>query len=223
MQNEKLAYLSMIEIFQDLTPEEKLELDRTTTMTTCEPGRIFYMPEDSGEVLFMLKSGRVQLYRMTPDGKKIVVSTLGKGTIFGEMSLIGSGMHNTYAQAVDDCVICVMSRTDMERLFRTKPKVALRFIEAMGQRLREAETRLEEVAFKSIPSRLAMLLLRLSKDQGVSRVTGYTHQDLGEMLGTYRETTTQTLNEFKNQGWIAIGRKKIEIHNREALSHMAET
>jgi len=123
-------------------------------------------------------------------------------------------MHNTYAQAVDDCVIYVMSRTDMERLFRTKPKVALRFIEAMGQRLREAETRLEEVTFKSIPSRLAILLLRLSKDQGVSRVTGYTHQDLGEMLGTYRETTTQTLNEFKNQGWISIGLKKIEIHNR---------
>jgi len=82
MQNEKLACISMIEIFQDLTPEEKLELDRTTTMTTCEPGRIFYMPEDTGEVLFMLKTGRVQLYRMTPDGKKIVVSTLEQGTKF---------------------------------------------------------------------------------------------------------------------------------------------
>ncbi|MFQ5409900.1 MAG: Crp/Fnr family transcriptional regulator, partial [Anaerolineales bacterium] len=207
---------------RDLSTEEKQELDRTTTMSTCESGRIFYMPDDTGEVLFMLKTGRVQLYRMTPDGKKIVVTTLEPGAIFGEMSLIGSGMHNTYAQAIEDCLICVMSRTDLERLFSQKPQVALRFIEAMGNRLQEAEARLEEVAFKSIPSRLASLLLRLSTDQGVDRVIGYTHQDLGEMLGTYRETTTQTLNDFKNQGWINIARKRIEITDREALSHMAE-
>jgi CRP-like cAMP-binding protein len=107
------------------------------------------MPEESGEVLFLLKKGRVQLYRLSPGGKKLVVATLGPGAIFGEMSLVGQGMHNTFAEAVDDCMLCVMSRADVERLMREKPEVAFRFAEALGDRLSQVEERLEEIAFKS--------------------------------------------------------------------------
>jgi CRP-like cAMP-binding protein len=223
MDNLKRAGLSQIEIFQDLSPQEVDEMDRTTTMSTCEPGRVFYAPHDSGEVLFLLKSGRVQLYRLSPEGKKLVVAELGKGAIFGEMSLVGQGMHNTFAEAMEDCMLCVMSRLDVERLLMEKPQVALRFMEAMASRLQEIESKLEDLAFKSIPARLAALLLNLAESVPDNEVIdGYTHQGLAEMLGTYRETTTQILNEFKSQGWIDIGRKRIEILNRAALEHQSE-
>ncbi len=218
----KLSYISMFDLFRDLNPDEKAELDRTVTMTTCDAGRIFYMPDDTGEVLFLLKRGRVQLYRMTPEGKKIVVTTLEAGAVFGEMSMIGSGMHATFAEAQEECLLCVMSRYDLERLILQKPQVGLRLIEAMGTRLRQAQARLEEMAFKSIPARLAGLLLRLANEQSDSIITGYTHQDLGEMLGTYRETTTQTLNNFQSRGMIEIGRKRITLKDRIELSREAE-
>ncbi|MGD2048957.1 MAG: Crp/Fnr family transcriptional regulator [Chloroflexota bacterium] len=224
MHETKLAYLSNIEIFQDLTTSELEEMDRQITMSTCEPGKIFYMPEDSGEVLFLLKKGRVQLYRLSPSGKKLVVATLGPGTIFGEMSLVGQGMHNTFAESVDECLLCVMSRADVERLMREKPQVAYRFLESLGERVTTLESRLEEIAFKSIPARLASLLLRLADEQGDGRVvTGYTHQDLGEMLGTYRETITQTLNDFKSGGLVDISRKKVTILDRDQLEFLAES
>lgn len=223
MHQTKLTYLSNIEIFQDLSTNELAEMDRQITMSSCNPGRIFYMPEDSGEVLFLLKKGRVQLYRISPNGKKLVVETLGPGAIFGEMSLVGQGMHNTFAEAVDECVLCVMSRADVERLMREKPMVSFRFVEALGDRVTSLESRLEEIAFKSIPARLASLLLRLSEEQGDgSVVSGYTHQDLGEMLGTYRETVTQTLNEFKSDGLVEISRKRVEIKDRDGLEMLAE-
>src|SRR5210317_142157 len=142
MHDLKLHYLSNIDIFQDLSEIELAEMDRQITMTSSDPGKIFYMPEDSGEVLFLLKKGRVQLYRISPNGKKLVVSTLGPGTIFGEMSLVGQGMHNTFAESVDECLLCVMSRADVERLMRDKPKVAFRFVEALGDRLSTLESRL---------------------------------------------------------------------------------
>jgi len=181
------------------------------------------MPEDTGEVLFLLKKGRVQLYRISPNGKKLVVETLGPGTIFGEMSLVGQGMHNTFAEAVDECLLCVMSRADVERLMREKPSVAFRFVEALGDRLSSVETRLEEIAFKSIPARLASLLLRLADEEGDgTEVIGYTHQDLGEILGTYRETVTQTLNDFKAEGLLEISRKRIQILDEDGLGILAE-
>jgi CRP-like cAMP-binding protein len=218
----KLQALSNIQIFQDLTEQEMEEMDRATTMSTCEPGRVFYGPDERGEVLFLLKKGRVQLYRLSPEGKKLVVTVLDEGAIFGEMSMIGQGMHNTFAEAIDDCLLCVMSRTDVERIIDKNPMVAIRFMESMAIRLKQAEAKLEDLAFKSIPARLAALLQELSGsgDRG-NMIQGYTHQDLAEMLGTYRETTTQTLNEFKSRSWIDISRKQITILDPDALASQA--
>jgi len=221
--SDKFGYLQMVDVFQDLTEDEMEEIDRATTITSCRKGKILYMPEDTSEVLFLLKQGRVQLYRISPDGKKLIIATIGPGTVFGEMALIGQGMHNTFAEAIENCVLCVMSREDVERLLITKPKVALRIFEVLGRRLKEAEARLEEIAFKGIPARLASLLLALSADQGSETITGLTHQDLAEQVGTYRETTTQTLNHFKAEGLIEIGRKRITILDRAGLEQIAES
>ncbi|MFN2292421.1 MAG: Crp/Fnr family transcriptional regulator [Anaerolineae bacterium] len=221
--SEKYGYLKMVDIFQDLTEQEIEEIDRATTITTCRRGKIFYMPEDTSEVLFLLKQGRVQLYRISPDGKKLVIATIGPGSIFGEMALIGQGMHNTFAEAMEECVLLVMSREDVEHLLVTKPKVALRIFEVLGTRLKDTEARVEEIAFKGIPARLASLLLQLAEDRGTNTITGLTHQDLGERIGTYRETTTQTLNMFKSEGLIDIGRKRITILDTRRLTEIAES
>lgn len=220
---EKMKYLSELAVFQDLTAREMEDLNRITTMSTVSRGRVFYRPEEPGEVLFILKEGRVQLYRISPEGKKLVITTLGSHTLFGEMALLGTKMHNTFAEAVEDCLICVMSRNDLERLILSKPQVALRILEITGKRLREAEERLESMAFKGIPARLASLLLRLADEQGGDEVRGLTHQDLAESVGTYRETATQVLNDLKTQGLIEIGRKRISILEREDLQEIAES
>jgi CRP-like cAMP-binding protein len=70
---------------------------------------------------------------------------------------------------------------------------------------------------------LASLLLHLADVQDGTTITGQTHQDLGEQIGTYRETTTQTLNIFKAEGLIDIGRKRITILDREGLQRIADS
>jgi len=218
--SEKIKYLHMVDVFQGLSKTEMEEMDRTTTMSTCRRGKIFYRPEDASEVLFILKRGRVQLYRLSPEGKKLTVATLGPGTIFGEMGIIGQVMHSKFAEAVEDCLLCVMSRHDVERLILSKPAVALRFMKVMADRLNKAEAQLEDMAFKSIPARMAVLLLSLREEQSNS-IHGYTHQDLAEAVGTYRETATQTLNEFKAKGLIEIGRKRLDVLDPAGLEKVA--
>ena len=123
--DEKLGYLSDVDLFRDLSDRDMAELDRMTTITNVPRGRVFYQPEDVGEVLFLIKQGQVQLYRISPEGKKLVIATLGPGTLFGEMALLGQQMHNAFAEALDDCLILVMSRADLERLILNKPVVGL--------------------------------------------------------------------------------------------------
>ena len=237
----------MMDLFRDLSPQELADMDRQTTMSTCKAGKILYMPDDTGEVLFLLKKGCVELYRISPEGKKLVLAVLGPGEAPPAPRGRGEARCHLSARGCKTpspklwpppaprgrgvSVLCVMSRADVERLILAKPQVALRFVEAMGRRLAQVEAPPGppagggaggEVAFKSIPARLAALLLRLARESGNMTIVGYTHQSLGEMLGTYRETTTQALNEFKAAGLIDIGRKRITILDWTRLEQIAE-
>jgi CRP/FNR family transcriptional regulator, cyclic AMP receptor protein len=162
----KRAYLSKVEIFQDLSPSEMEHLERVTAMVTCEPGRVFYNPNEPAEVLFILKRGEVAISRVSPVGKKLIVETVGPGAIFGEMAIIGQRMYQTFAEALTECVICVMSRTDVEELLLADPQVAVRLVWALSDRLAQAEARIEEMAFTGVPARLASLLLRIASGDG---------------------------------------------------------
>jgi len=218
----KIDFLSSLELFQDLSVKEIEELEHLITITTVRRGKVFYRPEETGEVLFVLQEGRVQLYRISQEGKKLVIASLGPGSLFGEMPLLGQQLHKTFAEAAEDCVIGIMSRKDLERLFLSKPQVAIRVLDMTGRRLREVEDRLRAMAFKGIPARLSALLLLLAEQNDGIDVVGYTHQDLAETAGTYRETATQVLNELKAQGLIDIGRKRITILDVDGLRAIAD-
>ncbi len=194
-----------------------------TAMTTCRRGKVFYTPGETGEVLFVLKQGRVNLFRINPDGKKLVLASVDPGTVFGEMSLVGQGMHDTFAEASEECTLCVMSRSDVEHLLVNKPQVALRFLELLANRLSDVESRLETVAFKSVPARLAMEILRLAEGTPDGRVDGVSHQDLADAVGSYRETVTRILNEFKRDGLIELDRLSIGIKDAPGLKALAES
>lgn len=217
---DKRAYLSMVEIFQDLAPSDMEHLERVTAMVTCKRGRVFYAPDERAEVLFILKKGDVAISRISPDGRKLMVETLGHGSIFGEMAVLGQRMHENSAEALTDCLICVMSRTDVEDLLLSDPRIAIRIVQSLSDRLTRAEERLEEMAFKNVPARLASLLLRLAIDsdwRGRPLLSGLTHQQLAELIGTSRETVTLTLNNFRTDDLIEIARKRVTLLDRTRL------
>lgn len=216
----KLAYLKMVDIFQDLDDAQMKDVESSAPMFTCEPGRIFYHADDPAEVLFILKKGDVILSRMNEDGKRLITATLEAGTIFGEMPMLGQRLQNSEAEALTECLICSMSRRDVVALINKYPVIAVRIAEVLSSRLESAEQRLQEMAFQGLRERLASLLLRLADEtdwRGNLVIKGLTHQHLAEILGSYRETITATLNEFKADGLVETGRKKIVITDVDGL------
>lgn len=220
--SQKTIYLSQMELLKDLSPSQLNHVDDETLLLECPAGHLFYMPEDEGEVLFFLKKGRVQLYRISLDGRKLIFAVLNPGAIFGQMALIGQGLHHTYAQALDDVTICIWDREKVESTLMANPEMALRFLAAVGDRLTQTEERLADVTFKHLPARLASLLLRLCEENNTCDLVGYTHQHLADMLGVYRETITQLLNDWKNANLIDSGRKKIRVLDSASLEEIAQ-
>jgi CRP/FNR family cyclic AMP-dependent transcriptional regulator len=216
----KPDYLREMDIFAPLTPNEQTWLMQNTTMVTCEPGRVFYSPDDVGEVVFILKRGKVDLYRLTGDGRKLVTATLGAHTIFGEMGLIGQRMYGCYAEAAEECLLCVLSRSDMQALVRRNPEVGLLLLAEVERRFQEREAELVATAFRGLPARLAALLLREADASGT--VVGLSHQDLAERLGTYRETVSQLLARLRDEGLVSMERKRIHLLDPERIRAYAD-
>lgn len=218
----KTYYLKAVDLFQDLSPSDMAWLDSVTTMVNFRKGQIIYSPDDPKEVLFLLKKGKVQLYRLSPDGKKLVLASLDAGTFFGEMAVVGQGMYGTFAEVLEDAVICAMTKHDVIQLLTTRPAVALRLLETLGQRFLETQAALDALAFKSVKARLASLILRLAKQRGDGVIEGIGHQDLAEMAVALRETVTQALDDFKELGLVELGRRRIAVLNRQGLEKVAE-
>ena len=211
------GYLPAVDLFRDFTEEEVREVERVTVLQHFAKGRLLYTPGETGEALFLLRQGAVQIYRMSAEGRKLVIAHLLPYSFFGEMSCIGQGMYDAYAEAIADSEVIVMNCADLERLLISKPRVALRILEAFGKRVIEAEQQLEDIAFKGLVARLASLLLREADADG--EVRGLSHRDIAERLGVYRETATNGLKELKAAGIINIGRKRIHITDRARLEH----
>lgn len=215
----KIELLSAMEIFKDLSEEEVGALMSKATMSTARKGAKFYGADGGPEVLFLLKEGRVELYRLSPEGKRLTLAIVEKGEFFGEMSLTGQRLVDTYAVALEDSVICALSRHDFESLILEHPQVALRLIEALARRLQEAQDSLKGMAFMDVTGRVAELLLKLAGAES-NAIEGYSHQDLAAMVGCLRESLTAVLDEFKKSGALAVGRKRIEITDRAQLERV---
>lgn len=226
---DKLWFLSEVDILQDLAPAELEQIAAHAPMQSVAAGTVFFSPDRAAEVLFLLKRGRARLFRLSPGGKVFTTAILGAGTIFGEMAILGQQMHDQYAEALDDCVICLMSKADVQTLLLGDPRIATRIAEILGQRLLEIEHRLSGTVFKTVPQRVAETLLSLERTEPRSAwpfhhprpEVSLTHEQLAEFVGTYRETVTKALSELREIGLIELRRGRIVLVDPAALAALA--
>ena len=214
----KHDYLSTVELFRGLARAELNEIERATVMRSFKRGSLFYTPGETGEVLFIIKAGAVQIFKRSPEGKKLIIAKLPQYTFFGEMRSVGQKMFDTFAEVTEDSLICTLRRPELESLLLSKPRVTLRLLEAVSKRVIELEQKLAELAFESLIPRLASLLMHEAEGD---EVKGLSHQDIAERLGVYRETATNALSELKMADLIRIGRRHITILDPKGLARVA--
>lgn len=224
----EIHYIDAGDIFRDLDPEQREQIERLITYKTYPPGQIFHSPDEYGEQLFILNSGRVRLYKLSPEGRALTLVVLEGVTIFGEMTLVGQWMHDSFAEAMTECRIGVIDRDILREILQRYPRVAITFMELMGQRLQAMENKLADIAFKSVPQRLASVLLNLAGVPDTRMdvlapptVARYTHQQLAEMVGSYRETVTKAMGEFREAGLIRVEEEMVYLTDLEALEQLA--
>lgn len=224
----KYELLEESRIFAGLDARQLQRVDELTAMTRCERGKVFFSPEDSPGTIYFLKEGRVRLYRRTPEGKQLTVAVLDRGTVFGESSLIGQSHAGVYAEADEECLLCVMPAGHLEVLIGEVPQVGLNLLQFVGQRLQRTTELAEEVAYWSVRRRLVRTILDLDERYGHPTLGGgrivnktFTQSDLAEMCGSTRETVAELMSALKKQGVLGTRRRRIVIEDLAALQALA--
>lgn len=224
---DKLWCMSEVDIFRDLDDTEMDTMAQAAPMKTYAAGDLIYTPHQPIATLFILKKGRIRIFRVSADGRALTTAIIQPGTIFGEMVIVGQQMHDSFAEALDDVVVCVMTRTDVRRLLLGDPRISARISETLGRRIAELEQKFSDAVFKSVPERIAGALVTLAS-AGSTRSIGrgvqvkLTHEQLAALAATSRETTTKILGELAGQGLISLGRGRVTVLDQERLRRLSD-
>jgi CRP/FNR family transcriptional regulator, cyclic AMP receptor protein len=226
---EKLGLLSEVALFSGLSEDDIAAIGHATTMTRCTRGQRILSPDDPPDRIHIVKKGRVRVYRITPDGKQLTLDIHDKGTILGDMELLGQDrLPEAYAETIEDAVICTITPDELRRLIERYPTIGVNIIQHLSRRLEAAERELEAMAYQRVDQRLARKLLDLGQRFGVKTERGtliqarLTQQELAEMIGTTRETLAHTLGDFRRNGLIDTDRHQVIIRDAEELAGIAD-
>ncbi len=209
--------LAEVDIFADLAPAEMDTLAAVARLRTYTAGELFYSPQNLVEALFILKKGRVRVFRVTADGRAFTTGIINPGTFFGEIVLLGQPTYDSYAEALDEAVVCMMSRNQVLHHLLSDPRIAARIAETLGRRLVEMERRLSDMVLKSVYQRVAATLAtfagdRLRRGVGAPGVhVALSHEQLAALVGTSRVTAAKVLGELADRGLIHLARGEVIV------------
>jgi CRP/FNR family transcriptional regulator len=195
-------------------------IDAMAPMNTVPKGRIIVSPSSNEKTLYLLKNGRVRLYKMNEEGKQLTIGILGKGNVFGETDTFSTGSHHAFVEAIDDVLLCALSKHDLEQIFTKRPEVAMKMISILTERMQETQNMLENLAFRDVRYRILYLLAKLAKSFGdpLRGEKGFTtidialsHQEIANMIGATRESISLSLSQLSKENLVRTKRKEIAI------------
>ena len=199
--------------------EEDPVFDKVVRPHQFARGALIASPEGLATRMYMLMSGKANLVCTNNEGRRLVIASLEPGAIFGEGALESEHDANVFAEAVEDTVVWMIPANEARNMTMQYPILGWGLLQTYGMRLLQVENNLEDVAYKKLPERLAALLIELDEEEtGVIR--GVSHQALADRLGTYRETVSAILRDFKRQGLVELGYRRIRLVDQEALKEV---
>jgi len=218
------AFLGRVSIFSGVAADSLARIASITGEKTFPKRSIIFHEGDVGDTLYLLRSGRVKISKITEDGREKTLTIMQPGDFFGEMAIFDNLPRSATAEVSDDAAtLYTVAKRDFDRLVMEHPSIALQIIRDLTRRIRLVNQQVEDLAFKDVHERVASTLNHLSKSEGrnlgakVLINLKMTHQDLANMVGSSRETVTRALNRLQDEGIISIAHQQITINQPNLL------
>jgi CRP/FNR family transcriptional regulator len=223
-----VGLLRRVALFAELD-DTALRLVASRCVVRSAPrGTLLFSAGETCRGLYIIESGRVRIFRTSPDGKEQVLHVEGPGHSVAELPLVDGGVYPASAMTLDDCRLGFLARADFERLYRSSPDIADGIIRSLGRRLRHLVQVTETLAFRDVAARLALLVAGFADDSdvrssdGVEVTLARSQRELALEIGTARESVSRALKQLARRGLVVpLGGDRLLVPDVERLRQFA--
>ena len=223
-----LEILRRVQIFNGLTETELQFLAERAVPRNYSRGELLFAEGDACTGLFVIESGRVRIFKSSPNGREQVLALEGPGSSIAELPLFDGGNYPASTAALDDARIYFISKQDFHSLCLVHPQVPLKVLKVVGARLRRLVGIIEELSFTTVRSRLISVLVRLAKagkktPEGIAIQLPSSNQELASEIGTVRELVSRNLSRLQAEDLIHMDAKTVTIPDLKRLQAELES
>ncbi|MEC8990417.1 MAG: Crp/Fnr family transcriptional regulator [Candidatus Latescibacterota bacterium] len=217
----EISLLRQVPLFEGLDDEQLDAIALVTITRRFDKHQVIILAEEEGDALFIISSGQVKVSIVSEDGREVILSLLGTGSVFGELSLLDGKPRSANVVATENTDLYMLRRSDFLQLVYKVPQIAVGLLAELAARLRKTDRKIGGLALLDVTSRILETLLQLADEHGTETDGGVllksrpTHQQIANMSGTTRETVSRVLKRLEKQGYISTEGRTITIVHEE--------
>lgn len=216
-------FLANTPLFQGLPGPQINKLTRIVTEHSFSGGQVIFTEGDKADGFYIVVTGRVKIYKLSPEGKEQILHVIEPGEPFAEVAMFSGGTLPAHAEAMKESKVIFIPRPAFVALIQQDPSVAMNMFGTLSIRLKRFTSLIEDLSLKEVPQRLAAYLLYLDAEKSDRENLELTISkgQLASLLGTIPETLSRILKKMTAQGCIAMKGRTIELQDRKILESLA--
>lgn len=217
-------HLSQVDLFHGLSLQQLHEVARIVSAKEYRKGAPVFADGDEGIGFYIVISGRVKVYKVSPDGKEQIMHIFGPNQPFAEVPVFEGSRYPANAEAMEASKLFFFPKKDFVKLIHDNPSLAMNMLASLSQRLKHFSYLIESLSLKEVPGRLASYLLYLSDKNGSMDEfeLDIAKSQLASFLGTIPETLSRIFTKMANKELVRINGPEIVILDRARLEDLAE-
>lgn len=205
--------LRTIPLFANLDDHDLAQIAAASVVRTYSKNSIVITEGDTSSSLYIILTGAVKVFVSNADGRTNIINRLGPGDYFGELSLIDNEPRSASIETLTKTQLSILSRPYFVSYLEANPRVAIRLLEGMGQRLRKTTDHAKDLALMDVFGRIANVLLKSATDEDGRMMTPpLTQQDIADQVGASREMVSRILKDLRAGDYVAMDGKRFIIN-----------
>lgn len=220
---DNLEILKNIFIFSGFNLKELAHIHELAVEESFKKGKVVFWEGDQPQFLFILKKGKVKLFKQSSSGKETILRIVDMGDTFGELALFDGRPYSMSARAMEAISVIKIPRPEFLNLLKKHPAMSFEIILELSRRLRDSQDIIQGLAVERVEGRIVSLLLKLADrigrpEAGMIRIPLIlTRQDIADMVGSTVETTIRIVSRLSKEGLIETKGKTIYIKDPKGL------
>ncbi len=204
-------------IFASMSRSELVNVLSKGERSRYQKGETVCLEDEPGEDFYLVMRGKVKISLLSKEGKEVIVSTRREGEFFGEMAIIEGKTRSASVAALEETEMIGFGKTPFMELIHQHPVIALKLLQSLCARLREADVKIRTLALLDVYGRVARTLLDLARRDGEEAEDGSlvfqrpTQEEIAKMIGASRETVSRTMKVLEGSGFFEGKGKRLRI------------